>query len=146
MKQSHIIHTVALCLWGFAGSCVLCKNCFASFVAQSMTFVMSSPLQSLLSFRDRWLISSRFLLIQSRLVFLHLAACSSVSFCRFLVFRSSIVFLRLAPCSSDLVISSCFLLIQSCLVFLRLAACSSVSFCQFLVFRSSIVFLHLAPC
>ncbi len=50
MKQSRIIHTVALCWWGFAGSRVLCKNCFASFVARSMMFVMSSPLQPLLLF------------------------------------------------------------------------------------------------
>ncbi len=139
-----MIHTIALCLWGFAGSHVLCKNCFASFVAQSMTFVMSSTLQSLLSFSDRCLNSSRFLLKQSRLVFLRLVVCSSVSFCLFLVIQSRLVFLRIAPCSS---VSFCqFLILQSSIVFLRLAACSSVSlFCCFET-HSHIVILHLVAC
>jgi hypothetical protein len=38
-----MIHTIALCIRGFAGSRVLCKKCFAS-------FVMSSPLQSFVVF------------------------------------------------------------------------------------------------
>ncbi len=140
MKRSHIIHTVALCILGFAGSRVLCKNCFASFIAQLMTFVMSSPVQSPPYFRNRCLISSRFFLIQSRLVFLCLTPCSSVSVCRCLISHSCIVFLRLAPCSSVSV--CCCFVTHSRIVFLCLALSSWVSNSHFLFIHSKLIFLH----
>ena len=114
-----MMHTIALCIWGFAGFRVLCKNCLASFIARLITFVMSCPLQSLLSLCNWCLISLCFFLIQSCLVFLHLAHCSSVSVCRCFVLRSRSVLLRLAPCSC-------------------------VSFCRCFVTHSRIVLLHLA--
>ena len=42
MNRSHMMHTIALWLWGFVGCCVLCNICFASFIAQLMTFDISS--------------------------------------------------------------------------------------------------------
>jgi hypothetical protein len=84
-----------------------------------MAFVMSYPLQPLLLFWDWCLTSSRFLLVWSHLVFLRLAACSSISVCHCLVYWSRIVLLHLA-------------------------AWSDVSVCRFVVLQSQSVFLHLA--
>ncbi len=138
-NRSHIMHTIALWLWGFAGFCVLCKIHFAFFIEHLMAFVIFLSWQIVLTLCCQ---PCRFIFLDVLLLLLCVAAASWLSAMQCLFIFSLIIFLCDATTSILSALQHLFL--YSLMVILRFATASMPSASKHLFIYSLLIFLSFA--